>query len=102
MYGVRLATERRRPVDLAGALLAAAGLALALLAWDDCCPTDSSDRLRIRFRRRSRLFRPRRRPPGRSTSYEFSRGGTKSLDSAGFWPMNSPASMLTLNDWLEK
>ena len=29
--GVRLATERRRPVDLAGALLAAAGLALALL-----------------------------------------------------------------------
>jgi hypothetical membrane protein len=31
VYGVLLATERRRPVDLAGALLAAAGLALALL-----------------------------------------------------------------------
>jgi hypothetical protein len=31
VYGVRLATERRRPVDLAGALLAAAGLALAML-----------------------------------------------------------------------
>jgi hypothetical membrane protein len=31
VYGVRLASERRRPVDLAGALLAAAGLALALL-----------------------------------------------------------------------
>ncbi|MGA7740819.1 MAG: hypothetical protein ABSF35_10370 [Polyangia bacterium] len=31
VYGVRLATERRRPVDLAGALLAAAGLALALV-----------------------------------------------------------------------
>ena len=31
VYGVRLATERRRPIDLAGALLAAAGLALALL-----------------------------------------------------------------------
>jgi len=30
VYGVRLATERRRPVDLAGALLAAAGLAVAL------------------------------------------------------------------------
>ena len=30
VYGVRLATERRRPVDLAGALLAAVGLALAL------------------------------------------------------------------------
>jgi len=29
--GVLLASERRRPVDLAGALLAAAGLALALL-----------------------------------------------------------------------
>jgi hypothetical protein len=31
VHGVRLATERRRPVDLAGALLAAAGLALAML-----------------------------------------------------------------------
>ena len=31
VYGVFLASERRRPVDLAGALLAAAGLALALL-----------------------------------------------------------------------
>jgi drug/metabolite transporter (DMT)-like permease len=31
VYGVLLASERRRPVDLAGALLAAAGLALALL-----------------------------------------------------------------------
>jgi drug/metabolite transporter (DMT)-like permease len=31
VYGARLASERRRPVDLAGALLAAAGLALALL-----------------------------------------------------------------------
>jgi drug/metabolite transporter (DMT)-like permease len=31
VYGVRLASERHRPVDLAGALLAAAGLALALL-----------------------------------------------------------------------
>ena len=31
VYGVRLASERRRPVDLAGALLAAAGLASALL-----------------------------------------------------------------------
>ena len=31
VYGVRLATMRRRPADLAGALLAAAGLALALL-----------------------------------------------------------------------
>jgi hypothetical membrane protein len=31
VYGVRLASERRRPVDLAGTLLAAAGLALALL-----------------------------------------------------------------------
>jgi drug/metabolite transporter (DMT)-like permease len=30
-YGVVLASERHRPVDLAGALLAAAGLALALL-----------------------------------------------------------------------
>jgi hypothetical membrane protein len=30
-YGVVLATERRRPIDLAGALLAAAGLAAALL-----------------------------------------------------------------------
>jgi drug/metabolite transporter (DMT)-like permease len=31
VYGVLLASERHRPVDLAGALLAAAGLALALL-----------------------------------------------------------------------
>jgi drug/metabolite transporter (DMT)-like permease len=31
VYGVLLASERRRPVDLAGMLLAAAGLALALL-----------------------------------------------------------------------
>ncbi len=31
VQGVRLATGRHRPVDLAGALLAAAGLALALL-----------------------------------------------------------------------
>jgi hypothetical membrane protein len=31
VYGVVLATERRRPIDLAGALLAAAGLAAALL-----------------------------------------------------------------------
>jgi len=31
VYGVRLATGRRRPLDLAGALLAAAGLALAML-----------------------------------------------------------------------
>ena len=30
VYGVLLASERHRPVDLAGALLAAAGLALAL------------------------------------------------------------------------
>jgi len=29
--GVRLATGRRRPIDLAGSLLAAGGLALALL-----------------------------------------------------------------------
>jgi drug/metabolite transporter (DMT)-like permease len=31
VYGARLASERRRPLDLVGALLAAAGLALALL-----------------------------------------------------------------------
>ncbi len=31
VQGVRLATGRRRPVDIAGALLAAAGLAVALL-----------------------------------------------------------------------
>jgi len=31
VYGALLASERRRPVDLAGALLAAAGLALSLL-----------------------------------------------------------------------
>ena len=31
VYGALLASERHRPVDLAGALLAAAGLALALL-----------------------------------------------------------------------
>lgn len=31
VYGVLLASERRRPVDLAGALLAAVGFALALL-----------------------------------------------------------------------
>jgi drug/metabolite transporter (DMT)-like permease len=31
VYGVLLTSERRRPVDLAGALLAAGGLALALL-----------------------------------------------------------------------
>ena len=31
VYGVLLASERRRPVDLAGMLLAAAGLALAVL-----------------------------------------------------------------------
>ncbi len=30
LYGALLASERRRPIDLAGALLAAAGLALAL------------------------------------------------------------------------
>ena len=30
VYGVLLASERHRPVDLAGDLLAAAGLALAL------------------------------------------------------------------------
>jgi hypothetical protein len=30
-YGVLLATGRRRPLDLLGALLAAAGLAIALL-----------------------------------------------------------------------
>jgi drug/metabolite transporter (DMT)-like permease len=29
-YGVRLVNERHRPIDLAGALLAAAGLAAAL------------------------------------------------------------------------
>jgi hypothetical protein len=31
VYGLLLATERHRPADLAGALLAAAGLATALL-----------------------------------------------------------------------
>jgi hypothetical membrane protein len=31
VYGALLASERRRPIDLAGALLAAAGLGLALL-----------------------------------------------------------------------
>lgn len=31
VYGVSLATGRRRPVDLLGALLAAAGLAIAFL-----------------------------------------------------------------------
>ena len=31
VYGLLLATERHRPVDLAGMLLAAAGLATALL-----------------------------------------------------------------------
>jgi hypothetical membrane protein len=31
VYGVLLVSGRRRPVDIAGALLAAAGLALALL-----------------------------------------------------------------------
>jgi hypothetical protein len=31
IQGVRLATERHRPVDIAGALLAAGGLGLALL-----------------------------------------------------------------------
>jgi drug/metabolite transporter (DMT)-like permease len=30
VYGVRLINERHRPIDLAGALLAAAGLAVAL------------------------------------------------------------------------
>jgi drug/metabolite transporter (DMT)-like permease len=30
LYGVLLASERHRPIDLAGALLAAAGLAAAL------------------------------------------------------------------------
>jgi hydrogenase/urease accessory protein HupE len=30
VYGVRLVNELHRPIDLAGALLAAAGLALAL------------------------------------------------------------------------
>ncbi|HJX52059.1 MAG TPA: hypothetical protein VJ801_04770 [Polyangia bacterium] len=30
VYGVRLVNERHRPIDLAGALLAAAGLAAAL------------------------------------------------------------------------
>jgi drug/metabolite transporter (DMT)-like permease len=30
VYGVRLVNERHRPIDLAGALLAAAGLATAL------------------------------------------------------------------------
>jgi hypothetical protein len=30
-YGVRLVTGRRRPLDLLGALLAAAGLAIAML-----------------------------------------------------------------------
>jgi drug/metabolite transporter (DMT)-like permease len=30
VYGVRLVNERHQPIDLAGALLAAAGLALAL------------------------------------------------------------------------
>ena len=30
-YGVLLATGRRRPIDLLGALLAAAGLAIAML-----------------------------------------------------------------------
>jgi hypothetical protein len=31
VWGVRLATSMRRPVDLLGALLAAAGLAIAML-----------------------------------------------------------------------
>jgi hypothetical protein len=31
VYGLLLATERHRPIDLAGALLAAAGLGTALL-----------------------------------------------------------------------
>ncbi len=31
VYGMTLASERRRPLDLAGALMAAAGLAAALL-----------------------------------------------------------------------
>jgi drug/metabolite transporter (DMT)-like permease len=31
VFGVRLVSERRRPIDLAGALLAAAGLAVAML-----------------------------------------------------------------------
>jgi drug/metabolite transporter (DMT)-like permease len=31
VYGVRLVDERHRPIDLAGALLAAAGLVSALL-----------------------------------------------------------------------
>jgi drug/metabolite transporter (DMT)-like permease len=31
VYGVRLVNERHRPIDLAGALLAAAGLAVALV-----------------------------------------------------------------------
>ncbi|MGB8296323.1 MAG: hypothetical protein WCG85_12925 [Polyangia bacterium] len=30
VYGVRLVNERHRPIDLAGALLAAAGLVVAL------------------------------------------------------------------------
>jgi hypothetical membrane protein len=30
VYGARLVSQRHRPIDLAGALLAAAGLALAL------------------------------------------------------------------------
>jgi drug/metabolite transporter (DMT)-like permease len=32
VYGVLLASERHRPIDLAGALLAAVGLAVAMLA----------------------------------------------------------------------
>jgi uncharacterized membrane protein YoaK (UPF0700 family) len=52
VHGVRLATERRRPVDLAGALLAAAGLALS----DAFCRTSSSRLPRVAKRQLCRAW----------------------------------------------
>jgi len=39
IYGVRLVNERHRPIDLAGALLAAAGLAHLFRAAESSIPT---------------------------------------------------------------